>query len=73
MKKGSNEKVRAGNQKIHKYAGIQKCVKCNKGFVARKVKAKIIYVCSTFHEFRAQYYSSHRVMEVTWTKLSWLS
>jgi DNA invertase Pin-like site-specific DNA recombinase len=63
FEKRFNEKVRAGNQKIHKYAGILKCGSCHKGFVARKQKAKMAYVCSTFHKFGAQYCSSHRVME----------
>ena len=44
FEKRFNEKVRAGNQKIHKYAGILKCGKCNKGFVARNAKGKITYV-----------------------------
>ena len=68
FEKRFNEKVRAGNQKIHKYAGILKCDKCKKGFVARNSKTKskgnvITYVCSTFHKYGVQYCSSHRIME----------
>jgi DNA invertase Pin-like site-specific DNA recombinase len=58
-----NEKVRAGNRKIHKYAGIIKCGKCGKGFVARKLQEKITYECSTYHKFGRHYCSTHRVME----------
>lgn len=62
------EKVRAKNQKIHKYAGILKCADCGKGFVARNSKRKsgdrvITYVCATFHKFGSKYCSGHRIME----------
>lgn len=68
FEKRFNEKVRAGNKKIHKYAGLLKCGKCSKGFVARNNKTKskghiVTYVCSTFHKFSSRYCSSHRVME----------
>ncbi len=62
------EKVRAKNQKIHKYAGILKCADCGKGFVARSRKTEskgntITYVCSTFHKFGSQFCTGHRIME----------
>ena len=62
------EKVRAKNQKIHKYAGILKCFDCGKGFVARSRKTEskgttITYVCSTFHKFGSQFCTGHRIME----------
>jgi hypothetical protein len=68
FEKRFNEKLRAGNQKIHKYAGILKCDSCKKGFVARNSKTKtkgnvITHVCSSFHEYAVQYCSSHRIME----------
>lgn len=68
FEKRFNEKVRAGNERIHKYAGILKCGRCGKGFVARNSKRRaeeriVTYVRSTFHKFGAHYCGSHRVME----------
>lgn len=63
-----DEKVRAKNQKIHRYAGILKCADCGKGFVARsrmtESKGKVItYVCASFQRYGSQICTGHRIME----------
>lgn len=63
-----NNKVRAKNQKIHRYAGILKCGDCGKGFVARRSKNvalgyKITYVCATFHKYGSELCNGHRIFE----------
>jgi len=68
MKSRVNNNVRAKNQKIHRYAGILKCGECGKGFVSRISTLKngtkrIAYVCATFHRYRSEHCTSHRIFE----------
>lgn len=67
-KRRLNHDIRAKNEKIHRYAGILKCMDCGKGFVARKNKTKskgnrITYVCATFHRYGSDLCRGHRVFQ----------
>lgn len=64
MSKRGENKVRAGNQKIHKYAGILECKECTKGFVARVYKNKdVSYECATHRRYGKKECTSHRLNE----------
>lgn len=62
-KRGENA-ISAGNQKIHKYAGVLECKECSKGFVARVYNNKqVSYECVTHRRYGKAQCTSHRINE----------
>jgi len=59
--------VRAGNQKLYRYAGFLKCADCGGSFTTKKRVFEntewIEYVCTTYHKHGSKYCSSHRIRE----------
>ena len=59
--------VRAGNQKIHRYAGFLKCAECGGSFTSKKRvfenKEYVEYICTTYNRHGNKYCSSHRIRE----------
>jgi DNA invertase Pin-like site-specific DNA recombinase len=59
--------IRAGNQKVHRYAGFLKCVDCGGSFTSKKRSFDNIeyveYICTTYNKHGSKYCSSHRIRE----------
>ena len=59
--------IRAGNKKIHRYAGFLKCADCGGSFTSKKRKLDNIeymeYICTTYNRHGLKYCSSHRIRE----------
>ena len=67
LSKRVNNGVKAGNEKIYKYAGILKCGECGKGFIKRTIghnpSNPIFYVCSTYFRYGKNECLSHSILE----------
>ena len=67
LSKRVNNGVKAGNEKIYKYAGILKCGECGKGFIKRTIghnpNNPIFYICSTYFRYGKDECVTHKILE----------
>lgn len=68
MKKRGENRVKSGNVKVHRYAGLLLCADCGKGFVARirrnaTLPDRIAYNCSTYYRYGKGHCAPHSINE----------